>query len=109
MTSRVGVLRTAAGLEEAGALLDKLGGVAAEEVDVESWETTNLLTVAGALTDAALLREETRGSHWREDFPDRDDRQWSGHFDVTFRDGVSGAAFVPAPATDLLLDPLPDA
>jgi L-aspartate oxidase len=76
-------------------------------VDLESWETTNLLTVAGALADAALLREETRGSHWREDFPDRDDRHWSGHFDVTLRDGVSGAVFVPAPATDLLLDPLP--
>jgi L-aspartate oxidase len=107
MTSRVGVLRTASGLEEADALLDKLGGVAADEVDLESWETTNLLTVAGALTDAALLRQETRGSHWREDFPDRDDRRWSGHFDVTLRDGVSGAVFVPAPATDLLLDPQP--
>jgi L-aspartate oxidase len=102
MTSRVGVLRTAAGLQEAEALLDKLGGVAADEVDLESWETTNLLTVAGALADAALLREETRGSHWREDFPDRDDARWAGHFDVTLRDGVTGCSFVPAPATDLL-------
>ena len=104
MTSRVGVLRTASGLEEADALLDKLSGVAAEAVDLESWETTNLLTVAGALADAALLRQETRGSHWREDFPDRDDARWSGHFDVTLRDGATSCAFVPAPATDLLAD-----
>jgi L-aspartate oxidase len=104
MSSRVGVLRTATGLEEADALLDKLSGVAAEEVDLESWETTNLLTVAGALADAALLRQETRGSHWREDFPDRDDARWSGHFDVTLRDGATSCAFVPAPATDLLAE-----
>ena len=29
------------------------------------------------------LREETRGSHWREDFPDRDDEHWARHVDVT--------------------------
>ena len=100
MSSRVGVLRSAAGLQEAATMLDKLGGVAADAVDLASWETTNLLTVAGALADAALLREETRGSHWREDFPDRDDVRWAGHFDVTMRDGVTSCEFVPAPATD---------
>jgi L-aspartate oxidase len=104
MTSRVGVLRHASGLSEADGLLDKLGGVAAGEVDLASWETTNLLTVAGALADAALLREETRGSHWREDFPDRDDARWAGHFDVTLRDGAATCEFVPAPATDRLAD-----
>jgi L-aspartate oxidase len=100
MSSRVGVLRTAAGLEEAGLLLDKLGGVTADAVDLESWETTNLLTISGALAQSALLREETRGSHWREDFPERDDAHWAGHFDVTTRDGVTGSVFAPAPATD---------
>jgi L-aspartate oxidase len=100
MSSRVGVLRTAAGLEEAGALLDKLSGVTAEHVDVASWETSNLLTISGALAESALRREETRGSHWREDFPDRDDARWAGHFDVTMSEGVSASTFVPAPATD---------
>lgn len=108
MSSRVGVLRNAAGLEEADTLLDKLSGVAADAVDLESWETTNLLTISGALADAALLREETRGSHWREDFPERDDARWAGHFDVTLRDGATSCTFAPAPATDLLLDPLPE-
>jgi L-aspartate oxidase len=104
MSAHAGVLRTASGLQEAEALLDKLGGVAADEVDLESWETTNLLTVAGALAAAALLREETRGSHWREDFPERDDPRWAGHFDVRLRDGVTSCAFVPALATDLLVE-----
>ncbi len=102
MTSRVGVLRNAAGLTEADTMLDKLAGASAETVDLDSWETTNLLTVTGALADAALLREETRGSHWREDFPERDDQRWAGHFDVTMRDGATTCVFVPAPATDAL-------
>src|SRR6478752_2533665 len=89
MTSRVGVLRNADGLDEAALLLDKLAGAAADEVNQESWETTNLLTISAALADAAALREETRGSHWREDFPDRDDVRFSGHFDVVMDDGTT--------------------
>src|SRR6478752_4657491 len=89
MTSRAGVLRNAEGLDEAALLLDKLAGAAADEVNQESWETTNLLTISAALADAAALREETRGSHWREDFPDRDDVRFSGHFDVVMDDGTT--------------------
>jgi L-aspartate oxidase len=100
MTSRVGVLRSAEGLAEATALLDKLGGNAAEQVDQASWETTNLLTISAALADAAALREETRGSHWRDDFPERDDEHWAGHFDVAMTDGVTTVTFNRAPASD---------
>jgi len=105
MTSRVGVLRSASGLVEAGAVLDKLAGDVAEQADQDSWETTNLVTISAALADAAALREETRGSHWRDDFPDRDDEHWAGHFDVTMVDGVTTVTFHPAPATDTDLLP----
>ncbi len=110
MSTRVGVLRHAAGLDEAAERLDRLAGTATDTVDLDAWETTNLLTLASALADAAALREETRGSHWREDFPERDDAAWSGHLDTTMRDGTTGCTFVPAapsdgptgsPATDL--------
>ncbi|HEU5454620.1 MAG TPA: L-aspartate oxidase [Nocardioides sp.] len=100
MTAWVGVLRTATGLAEAEILLDKLAGDTTEVVDQESWETTNLLTVSAALAAAAALREETRGSHWREDFPDRDDATWSGHFDSVLLDGAAQVTFVPAAPTD---------
>lgn len=100
MSSRVGVLRSAPGLAEAAAVLDKLAGRTAETVDQASWEATNLLTISAALADAAALREETRGSHWREDFPERDDARWAGHFDVTMDDGATTVTFVSAPATD---------
>ncbi|MEV0038031.1 L-aspartate oxidase [Streptomyces sp. NPDC050804] len=49
---------------------------------VESWETSNLLCVARVLVAAALEREETRGSHWREDHPERDDTDWRRHLVV---------------------------
>ena len=32
--------------------------------------------VARVLVDHARIRTETRGSHWREDFPERDDERW---------------------------------
>ncbi|GAB4009293.1 L-aspartate oxidase [Nocardioides ultimimeridianus] len=100
MSGRVGVLRTAPGLTEARAVLDKLAGVSADEVGPDAWETTNLVTISTALAAAALLREETRGSHWREDFPDRDDAGWAGHFDVVMADATTSVSFHPAPATD---------
>ena len=100
MTSRAGVLRTADGLSEAVELLDKLSATQTETVDLESWETTNLLTVSTALAAAAALREETRGSHWREDFPERDDERYAGHFDATMADGATTVVFRHAPASD---------
>ena len=102
MTAEVGVLRNATGLAEATAELDKLAGVVAEVVDLESWETTNLVTISTAMADAAALREETRGSHWREDFPERDDHRFAGHFDVVMHDGETELVFAPSPATDRL-------
>jgi L-aspartate oxidase len=100
MTAWAGVLRSAAGLAEGQILLDKLAGETTALVDQESWETTNLLTVSAALAAAAALREETRGSHWREDFPDRDDERWSGHFDTVLVDGAARVTFAPATPTD---------
>ena len=40
---------------------------------VQHWELDNLLTVSMAITQAALNREESRGAHFREDYPERSD------------------------------------
>lgn len=45
----------------------------------EELEFANLLTCAYLVTSAALSREESRGAHYREDFPERDDRNWRKH------------------------------
>ncbi|MFZ9354433.1 MAG: L-aspartate oxidase, partial [Candidatus Nanopelagicales bacterium] len=42
----------------------------------QSWEASNLLTVSTMIAQAALRREESRGSHWRSDFPQRNDERW---------------------------------
>ncbi|HEU0041003.1 MAG TPA: L-aspartate oxidase [Jiangellaceae bacterium] len=80
MTAGAGVLRSAGSLDT---LRARLAGLAAERQSgvpsPEAWETTNLHTVAVALGRHAALREETRGGHWREDFPQRDDDRWRGH------------------------------
>ena len=88
MTERAGVLRSEEGLIQGIAALDAVAGEAGEEAGVPAWETTNLLTVSRALVGAALLREETRGSHWREDHPERDDAVWGRHIDVTLLEGA---------------------
>jgi L-aspartate oxidase len=98
MTERAGVLRSQVGLEDAISALDAVAGGADEPADlagVPAWETTNLLTISRALVEAALLREETRGSHWREDHPERDDADWAVHIDVTLVDGVPRLTTTP--------------
>ena len=46
---------------------------------VETIETGYLLDVAEAIAAGALAREESRGAHFREDFPSRDDANWLKH------------------------------
>lgn len=45
----------------------------------EDYEFANLLTCALLTTESALQREESRGAHYREDFPERDDQTWRKH------------------------------
>ncbi|HSV40514.1 MAG TPA: L-aspartate oxidase [Nocardioidaceae bacterium] len=93
MTERAGVLRSEVGLSLGEAELTALSEKSTETPNTGSWQTTNLLTLGTALVQAARMREETRGSHWREDFPETDDVNWLGHIDVTtesivYRPGV---------------------
>jgi L-aspartate oxidase len=77
MSVGAGVIRTDASLHDAARAL--AAAPAGTDPRPESWDATNLHTVSSALVAAAIRREETRGCHWREDFPDRDDARWHGH------------------------------
>ncbi|CAN5142417.1 L-aspartate oxidase [soil metagenome] len=98
MTERVGVLRSRDGLRDGAVALDVLAAKAAGDVGVSTWETTNLLTVSRAVVTSALAREETRGSHSREDFPERDDATWARHLDVTLVEGEVHLGGSPEPS-----------
>ncbi|MGW7451674.1 L-aspartate oxidase [Streptomyces sp. NPDC054787] len=91
MTDGAGVLRSAASLSTAAGALEALYATALNDLEahgktaepgVDTWEATNLLCVARVLVAAAERRVETRGCHWREDHPDRDDADWRRHLVV---------------------------
>ena len=46
---------------------------------IEALELRNMLELAYITTSASLFREESRGSHYRYDFPERDDENWMYH------------------------------
>ncbi|MDP9444512.1 MAG: L-aspartate oxidase, partial [Actinomycetota bacterium] len=97
-----GVLRTACGLADATKTVAELARDTGSAPGTEAWEATNLVTVATALLHAARVRKETRGSHWRGDFPARDDARWRGHVDLTAdAAGRLEAAFAPLADGDL--------
>jgi succinate dehydrogenase/fumarate reductase flavoprotein subunit len=77
MSAGAGVIRTDASLHAAARALAAAAPTTGP--GPAAWDATNLHTVSSALVAAAVRREETRGCHWREDFPDRDDARWHGH------------------------------
>ncbi|MGC5776927.1 L-aspartate oxidase [Paenibacillus pabuli] len=80
MVRQVGLRRNGANLQEA---MDKLQHELHFFDQVlthkEEMEYANLLTCAWLVTSGALHRKESRGAHYREDFPQRNDAEWQKH------------------------------
>ena len=76
MTEGAGVLRSADSLTITTSVLDAMTLTSDSQKNTAAWETTNIHAAASAIAYAAALRTETRGSHWREDFPETDDEHW---------------------------------
>ena len=72
MWSGAGIERSAAGLEAVAAQLDQWQTTQWQTTGatVHDLETANLLSLARVLVAAALARYESRGAHFREDFPE---------------------------------------
>jgi L-aspartate oxidase len=81
MSKNVGILRDADSLKRAEQLIEKnLEGYSSTGLTKkEEIEFINMLTVASLIIKAAALRTESRGTHLRNDFPVRDDKNWKKH------------------------------
>ena len=66
----VGIVRDREGLEQATGVLCNWQNALPEPVDQPSHELHNLVVTGRLMAEAALLREESRGAHFRTDFPD---------------------------------------
>lgn len=90
MVHYAGVRRNGEGLRAA---LDQLRGQLsvfnAALTSREEIEFANLLTCGLLVTDGALLREESRGAHYREDFPIADDGVWRKHVQQRREQGIT--------------------
>lgn len=74
MSRNVGVVRNSEGLARAADELERVRLTISNDPFIDSWETSNLFLLAKAIATSALIRAESRGSHWREDFPQALDR-----------------------------------
>jgi L-aspartate oxidase len=84
MWRHVGLLRVRGDLEGAVARLERwMGAVVAARCgrssDAEPRRVASLVTVGLLMARAALRREESRGAHFRTDFPSHDDLHWRQH------------------------------
>jgi len=82
MWEKVGIVRDGGSLGQAKALLAAWQATLATPSDRPSHELSSLLTCARLMTEAALLRAESRGAHYRADFPEPRE-EWLRH--IVFR------------------------
>lgn len=88
MWEKAGLLRDASGLLAAQQSLDSLAEELPETTNRQGIELRNLLAVGEMIVASALAREESRGAHYRNDFPKRNDKQFGRH-SVMRGEGIS--------------------
>ena len=79
MWSKVGVVRTEPGLREAHERLQSLAASLPAATSRRGCEALNIHTTATLIVRAALARLESRGAHYRTDFPAHDDLRFKKH------------------------------
>ena len=77
MEHKVGIIRCESSLKECLNKIKKWDEIFSGSLyNTQTMEMKNMLAVAGLVTDCALKRQESRGAHFRSDFPGLDDKKW---------------------------------
>ncbi|MHC4821473.1 MAG: L-aspartate oxidase [Planctomycetota bacterium] len=100
MGRRAGPQRTGTGLEDARWAIDGWSRYILGRTfrDTAAWELQNLMLLAGLLVTAAGRREESRGTHQRDDFPATDDERWRGRLELRRGEAPRFVPLIPVPA-----------
>ncbi len=113
MWAKVGIVRNEADLSQALEgirVLSKraqgIGVVGGKRYNPEWFDAVcvrSMLTVSEAIVRSAMMREESRGAHFRSDFPNRDDANWFVNINIVKgEDGSMRTSATPINATELL-------
>jgi len=84
MWRNVGITRKARPLEEAAEIIRFWQRYVMDKVfdSPQGWECQNMLTAALLIAEAACMRKESRGVHFRSDFPHPDDENFKKHIEI---------------------------
>jgi len=85
MWRNVGITRSATPLAEAQEIIRFWQRYVMDKVfdSPQGWECQNMLTVNLLIAQAAQQRCESRGTHFRRDFPGTDDKKFKDHIEIT--------------------------
>lgn len=108
----VGVVRNGDGLEQALRRIEEMKAKYLPKLVVDlgrnyplemvrTLELVNMLRISELIVRAALIRKESRGAHYREDYPRRDDERWLQHIVFKLENGVPVAKLRPVKITRL--------
>lgn len=80
MWDKVGLIRTESDMHHAIEWFDNFAYILKHRAaDADAMEMMNLYILGKITAKAALVRRESRGGHFRRDYPERDDKQWQRH------------------------------
>lgn len=84
MTRRVGAARSGEALQDCIETIEFWQRYVMDKVfdTPEGWQLQNMLTVSHLAAQSALQRTESRGTHWRTDYPESDDQLSRTHIDT---------------------------
>ncbi len=111
MWDKVGIFRTRSELQETISEIERTekaevpklcvtgSGTRYNHEWIEALEVENMILVADAIARAALMREESRGAHYRRDFPKTDNKNWFVNITVKHENGKMTFKKIPVVVT----------